>query len=283
MAGVASTTLEGWAIPMASSVFDHTYVSSKCGLVWRCWGRSTGGAAICSGIGSSIVADCLSQVNSQAGILYGITGTCQQTANRILHPAGVLVAAAGGYATTMIAWGAFGRGPWNQRRTCYVGTGGGAGPGARQVGPSGTDGTSSSSGSDDNAARLSTYSRVVIMAKDDKKDEEACRLAELSALIEYKLGKPLDTPTFLKLASIQLSFWRYQEKLSNELSMAKFGEKEYLDYFNIAFKDTMTKMEHLLGSERFKFIFGDAGYRPEQMIDPEIFLNQGSAPADHSR
>ena len=200
MAGVPSTTLEGWSISIASSVFDHTYGTSKCGLVWPCWGRSAGGGVICTGAGSSIIADCLSQVNSRAGIFYGITGTCQQTTNRILHPGGVLVAAAGGYAASVFTWGVFGRGIWHQRSTCYSGGGGSGQPSGGSGGPTSKDDNDKGK-PDDGTDRLSAYNRAVIMAHGSKMDEEGVRLAELAALIEYKLGEPLDKAAFSELAS----------------------------------------------------------------------------------
>jgi hypothetical protein len=274
MAGVPSTALEGWAISIASSVFDHTYATSKCGLVWPCWGRSAGGGVICTGAGSSIIADCLSQVNSQAGIIYGVTGTCQQTANRILHPAGILVAAAGGYAASVFAWGVFGRGTWHQRNTCYSGGGGGGKFGSGIGGGPRVKDDKDNGSSDGGADKLSAYNRAVIMAQNSNMDDEGIRLAELSALIEYKLGEPLNKLTFLELASVQIYLWRSQEKLSNQLSEGKLGEKEYLEHLNRVLKNAMTKSKELLGVERFKIIFGDAGYLPEQMVDPDIFLKQ---------
>jgi hypothetical protein len=106
MAGVASATLQGWSIPMTTPPWqDHTYVTSSCGLVWQCWGRCSGGSALSAALGNSIVADCLSQPNSQAGIIYGITGVCHQTSNRILHPARVTVVGCQGYNLSVFAYG----------------------------------------------------------------------------------------------------------------------------------------------------------------------------------
>jgi hypothetical protein len=83
MAGVPSAWLVGWATPAQFNPnVDHTYVVSSCGLRWGCWGRDQGGMPIRGAAGSSQLADCLSQPNSQAGILYAITGVCHQTANR---------------------------------------------------------------------------------------------------------------------------------------------------------------------------------------------------------
>ena len=75
-------TLIGYALMMQPPLAEHTYVESSHGHVWPCWGRSMSGRQICVGGGNTAEADCLSQPNSQAGIVYGITGVCHQTANR---------------------------------------------------------------------------------------------------------------------------------------------------------------------------------------------------------
>ena len=61
MAGIPSALLECWAMPAAATpMWDHTYVTSSCGLRWGCWGRDQGGTLLRGAPGSSIFADCLS-------------------------------------------------------------------------------------------------------------------------------------------------------------------------------------------------------------------------------
>jgi hypothetical protein len=116
------TSLRGHAIPIVLPLGrkrpDHTYVTSDDGYAWGCWGRSAGGRTICDGPGSSSFADCLSQTNSRAGIVYGFTGVCHQTANRILFPAGRIVVGARYFYNSMAVYGVFGRGSWPQLNTC---------------------------------------------------------------------------------------------------------------------------------------------------------------------
>lgn len=100
--------LSGWAVKISWLGADHTYVTSSDGGVWGCWGRSSGGRGICSGQGSSKRANCLSQSSSHAGIIYGVTGVCHQTANRILYPAGVVVSRANGYWASVTMYGTYG-------------------------------------------------------------------------------------------------------------------------------------------------------------------------------
>jgi len=100
--------LRGHAIPTLGGLADHTYVTCQGGYAWACWGRSAGGRIICSGTGSSANANCLSQPWSTAGLIYGVTGVCHQTANRILWPAGSTVRAAKGYWASWLAYGTYG-------------------------------------------------------------------------------------------------------------------------------------------------------------------------------
>ncbi len=111
-------TLTGYAVKMRGLRWDHTYVQSSDGDRWPCWGRDAGGRPICSGRGDSAVADCLSQPESHAGIIYFVTGVCHQTANRILYPGGVLVSEARGYRESAYVWGTYGRRSWPQREKC---------------------------------------------------------------------------------------------------------------------------------------------------------------------
>lgn len=115
-------TLDGFALSTLVGMADHTYVKSSNGHVWPCWGRHSGGICICTGTGNTNQADCLSQPNSQAGISYGVTGVCHQTANRILYPSGQTVSSARGYRGSFFAWGTYGLGPfpWIELHTCLT-------------------------------------------------------------------------------------------------------------------------------------------------------------------
>ncbi|MBT9612216.1 MAG: hypothetical protein IV108_03000 [Burkholderiales bacterium] len=101
-------TLRGHAISTLFGQADHTYVTCAGGYAWGCWGRSTGGKIICTGSGSSAQANCISLPSSTAGLIYGVTGVCHQTANRILWPAGITVRKAKGYWASVLAYGTYG-------------------------------------------------------------------------------------------------------------------------------------------------------------------------------
>jgi len=107
-----TTTLTGWAVPVEKegplAHVDHTYVTSSDGKMWGCWGRDKGGHKICEGKGDSKKADCLSSPKGIALIVYGLTGVCHQTANRILRPSRQTVCKAQGYAASWVLYGAYG-------------------------------------------------------------------------------------------------------------------------------------------------------------------------------
>jgi hypothetical protein len=90
-------SVSGYALKIPLVPAEHTYVESSHGHVWPCFGRSAGGRQVCAGAGNTAQADCLSQPNSEAGIVYGGTGVCHQAANRILLPSGQTVSGASGY------------------------------------------------------------------------------------------------------------------------------------------------------------------------------------------
>jgi hypothetical protein len=142
-------------------------------------------------------------------------------------------------------------------------------------GGSGTGGGGGTTG-DAVSDKLSAYDRAVLMANQNDRDDEKVRLAELSALVELGLGTKLNVETFSKLAEIQFSLRQEQKKLATILQDGKITEKQYLGYFNSALSNAINQTQKLLGPDRFKAIFGEAGYQPEQLIDPEIFLNQQS-------
>src|SRR5688572_18723534 len=110
--------LTGFAIMMQGLPWEHTYVLSDEGLACRCWGRYEGGRVIAQAEGDAVVARCLSEPQSQAGIEYGVTGVCHQTANRILYYAGLLVDLAKGYRLSQMWFGTYGLGEWPQRVKC---------------------------------------------------------------------------------------------------------------------------------------------------------------------
>lgn len=109
---MAQGTFSGFAIPaQAASAVDHTYVVLTPGQACGCFGRSSGGAPLCSGHGNVDQGACLATPTGTAGITYGIHGVCHQMANRIMWPARLTVSKARGARGSMMVWGAYGRDP----------------------------------------------------------------------------------------------------------------------------------------------------------------------------
>lgn len=108
-------SFRGYAIPVDGlSFLDHTYVhidkNDNTKDIYGCWGRSDGGRQICEGTGDVAEAEMIATPNGLAGIVYGVTGVCHQTANRILYPAQITVMEAGGYAISSAIYGTYGLG-----------------------------------------------------------------------------------------------------------------------------------------------------------------------------
>src|SRR5262245_10764797 len=132
---MATGTLIAYATPsiVALGIGDHTYVLSSAGHVWSCGGGTQGGNEVCQGTGNVDQAQCLSQVNSLAGINpheYGRVGVCHQRANRILMTAGVDVDKARLGRKSTFLYGKYGKdlatgrrydpvlNPWPELATC---------------------------------------------------------------------------------------------------------------------------------------------------------------------
>lgn len=126
---MTTTILAGWAVHLRGPFgiplgADHTCVRVEdvrgpTGKYWPCWGtwEKDWGNRICKGNGDYKAAEAISLIPSPfplpglrgvAGIAYGITGTCHQTANRILLPARVTVSKARGYWLSKLAYGTYG-------------------------------------------------------------------------------------------------------------------------------------------------------------------------------
>jgi hypothetical protein len=262
MAGVQSATLQGWAIAAITTPWwDHTYVTSTCGLKWGCFGRDAGGNGLSAAVGSSIVADCLSQTNSEAGIDYLKTGVCHQAANRILHPANVTVAGARGYQTWAYRFGPYGKPPWPQLLTCYP-------PGALRGGGGMTAQSNQSE-------RISVYNaKVTAIPKPAGDPMETGRLAELAALIEMKIG-PVEEPILLEMFRIQTDLQSADSRAALLLDIGEISPEQYLDRLNEHMRLAMERNRQVLGKEKFDAFFGYAVINPDVPTEERnIFLQK---------
>jgi hypothetical protein len=120
------------------------------------------------------------------------------------------------------------------------------------------------------------YDRSVSRAHTAPTDEGSIGLSELSALVQMRLGEPLDPATFKTLVRIQEDLWRRRADLVAALASEVLKPEEYLGRLNEALHVAMNKSRALLGQECFRAIFGDVGLSPE--ADRETFMAQASAP-----
>jgi hypothetical protein len=120
------------------------------------------------------------------------------------------------------------------------------------------------------------YDRSVSRAHTAPTDEGSIRLSELSALVQMRLGEPLDPATSKNLARIQEDLWRRRADLVAALASEVLKPEEYLARLNEALCVAMDRSRALFGQECFRAIFGDVGLNPE--ADRETFMAQVSAP-----
>jgi hypothetical protein len=272
MAGVPSARLQVWAVPSISTPWwDHTYAVSSCGLRWGCFGRDVGGRSLGSGTGSSIDADCLSQVNSEAGIIYGKTGVCHQAANRILYPARITAVGCNGYSVSIFRYGTYGKAIWSGLSRCY---------------PSGTLSSSTPIGSGQPTPQSRNPSEKI--GVDDATvsgghmvsgSQQNSQLAELSAMVETALGYRIDQETIVALFAIQTDLQRADSISVARLEAGEITPDQYLDQVNANLQSAMNQSKALLGEQRFQAIFGEAGDHPEGLIHRYTFMERTIADA----
>ena len=103
-------SFEAFAMPTRGArIVDHTYVVVDGVHRFGCHGRFVGGNVIARGVGNVDLGRCLAAIDGKAGIRYGLSGVCHQTANRILLPARKVVHRAIGFKGSVLVWGLFGR------------------------------------------------------------------------------------------------------------------------------------------------------------------------------
>ena len=119
--------------------------------------------------------------------------------------------------------------------------------------------------------RASDYDRAIKMI-DQGEQSSSSDLAELAALAELGLGKPLDIQTLLRLASVQTELRSRQKQYSDDLDDDKLSPEQYLDRIVVALSEAMRQNEEILGHKQFVAIYGKSAYEPENLIDRETFL-----------
>jgi len=122
------------------------------------------------------------------------------------------------------------------------------------------------------SVKLETYHRAITKAHDAPADDEATRLAELAALIEFSLGHPLEPTEFSLLADIQKSQRAADDNLARSLEQGEISPEDFMLRSDDISAEVMRKIFALLGAERYRLIFGDEPPDARGMFDKETFL-----------
>jgi hypothetical protein len=270
-------TLTGWAIEIGTTGADHTYVTSSDGYVWPCWGRSAGGHSICSGNGSSASANCFSQTDSHAGILYALTGVCHQTANRVLFPAKVIVSAAGGYWASVLLYGTYGTHSlpalieWEVRKGRCGGITGDMAANARgvtfaeasvHVDPALRDYLDKVNNLYAAQANVATLNVLSKGAQPDILGQE------LKLMADYRLENA--APDMSALQDEQAKTLSKKSALDQQLISKHLTPTEYAQQVNALVNDLLSQSVRLLGENTHTRLFGMAPGTPVELVDSDI-------------
>lgn len=95
---------------------------------------------------------------------------------------------------------------------------------------------------------------------------------ELIAFFKARLSRPLSDMLIRKLFALERECRNRQTDLLNQLERQKISPEEYLKEFNAAIGRLMNESREVLGEKDFALAYGEAGARPDSLIDPEIFL-----------
>lgn len=128
---------------------------------------------------------------------------------------------------------------------------------------------------DGGLSNVTNYNRTVLMANQNGNNSNSVGLAELTALAELT-GTSLDPRILVALVEVQSQFRDKQAELSKQLEIGKVTREQYLDRVNSLIRDAMDHNLKVLGQDRFKKLFGQAGFQPEGLIDPKTFLEHRS-------
>lgn len=261
--------LTGYSLPAQfANRFDHAYVASDT-KKWGCFGRDAGGAFVISGDGDESCADCLSQPNSTAGIVYFVTGVCHQAANRILWPSGVVVAAVRGYGWSSFMFNTYGKGTWPQLRHC-----------GNLMSSLGTP-PPSQRGSSVPLKGFRLFKRIadILTSVHESEAADPNPQDEFYALAEVQLGSDYDPRKLEAVAAVQQTLQARQRALAVQLQKREMLPERYFDLMTELQHDAAVKAESILGRVDFERLFGVSATAAPSLADREIFLAQHASTA----
>lgn len=276
--------LNGFKIKISWLGADHTYVTSSDGYIWPCWGRSAGGKLISSGQGSSARANCLSQNDSHAGIVYGVTGVCHQTSNRILSPAGITVSSASGYWASVLLYGVYGTHSapalieWEIRKAnCSRISGDRAialpvrsaalAAASKPVAPQSAEERNFLDKI--NEMHASHVKTMTVRGMGEIKHPDFLA-RELDIMADYKLGKAKDPKQIKSLQSIQADALKEKDELVLALNNRKINGEEYAGKVNDLLVTLLNKCSKNVSEDHYGKLFDVKPGAEFGIVDPKI-------------
>lgn len=258
--------LEAYAIPLTfPNKWDHTYVlCPSMQFTWPCWGRYEGGHLIGSAPGRCITANCIAGTDGHAGIKYGITGVCHQTANRILYPAGITVQNAGGYVISMTLYGTYGTDAQD-----FIGR---ILPGCMIQNPMDSLVTL-----EDNPEKnfiqniVDLYSQPATILKNTKTDSITFLGKEFELMMSYRLGDKPDNDKIKSVLKRQADILKEKEKIVEDFNSMNLNTENFVKELNELCKDGLMNYLEILGKEDHQKLFNlSESVDNFVLVDPEI-------------
>jgi hypothetical protein len=246
--------LIGYAIPTDIPGADHTYVTSDSpAFNWPCWGRGSGGKKICEGEGDGDFANCLSRPNSWAGIVYGVTGVCHQTANRILYPAKQIVLNARAYPVSVFVYGTYGTRniladiEWQERiKNCAANN---------AVNSSSKKETISKNNLEDIYIQkvIDLYSEYEYMPPG--LDHIEILKKDFEYLLEFRWGRKTDSDIVSQVQKQQIDLLKEKGKVVSDLFNGNISTERYVKKINDLVRDVLITLYKNLGKDKFEKVF----------------------------
>lgn len=109
------------------------------------------------------------------------------------------------------------------------------------------------------------------------------RIAALLTIIRENAPHLAFTAAEKHCVENHIAFWLFQLELVTELDLGRISKKQYLALFNERATLMMRLDKEALGSEAFYSIFGEEGDAIDEMIDPEMFLEDNPKSTEFMR